>query len=101
MMKVTHDFAPVFNEESRVLMLGTMPSPKSRETGFYYGHPRNRFWKVVSDVCGEELPVMPMLHGRTRSRLRFAIRSRCGTCWRDVRSKVRTTAVSAIRCRMI
>ena len=57
MMKVTHDFAPVFNEESRILMLGTMPSPKSRETGFYYGHPRNRFWKVVSDVCGEKLPV--------------------------------------------
>lgn len=54
--RVRHDFAPVFNEESRVLMLGTMPSPKSRETGFYYGHPRNRFWKVVADVCKEELP---------------------------------------------
>ena len=37
-------------------MLGTMPSPKSREVGFYYGHPRNRFWKVLSDVCGEEVP---------------------------------------------
>lgn len=54
--QVLHGFAPVFNKESRVLMLGTMPSPKSRETGFYYGHPRNRFWKVVSDVCGEEPP---------------------------------------------
>lgn len=54
--QVTHDFQPIYNEESRVLMLGTMPSPKSRETGFYYGHPRNRFWKVVSDVCGEVLP---------------------------------------------
>ena len=53
---VTHDFEPIFNKESRVLMLGTMPSPKSREVGFYYGHPRNRFWKVVSDVCSEELP---------------------------------------------
>lgn len=53
---VTHDFEPVFDEHSRVLMLGTMPSPKSREVGFYYGHPRNRFWKVVSDVCGEPLP---------------------------------------------
>lgn len=53
---VTHDFEPIFNRESRVLMLGTMPSPKSREVGFYYGHPRNRFWKVVSDVCGEKLP---------------------------------------------
>ena len=54
--KVTHDFQPIYNEESRILMLGTMPSPKSREIGFYYGHPRNRFWKVVSDVCGENLP---------------------------------------------
>lgn len=53
---VTHDFQPIYNEESRILMLGTMPSPKSREVGFYYGHPRNRFWKVVSDVCGEQLP---------------------------------------------
>lgn len=54
---ITHDFQPVFDQNSRVLMLGTMPSPKSREMGFYYGHPRNRFWKVVSDVCGEELPL--------------------------------------------
>ena len=54
--KVTHDFQPIYNEESRILMLGTMPSPKSREVGFYYGHPRNRFWKVVSEVCGENLP---------------------------------------------
>lgn len=53
---ITHNFAPVFDEHSRILMLGTMPSPKSRETGFYYGHPRNRFWKVVSDVCEEPLP---------------------------------------------
>lgn len=53
---IVHNFNPVFNENSRILMLGTMPSPKSRETGFYYGHPRNRFWKVVADVCGEEVP---------------------------------------------
>ncbi|MFQ7550355.1 MAG: hypothetical protein ACLRMZ_08695 [Blautia marasmi] len=44
---VTHTFAPVFDSSSRVLLLGTMPSPKSREEGFYYGHPRNRFWKVM------------------------------------------------------
>lgn len=53
---ITHQFAPVFDEKSRILMLGTMPSPKSREVGFYYGHPRNRFWKVLADVCGEEKP---------------------------------------------
>ena len=53
---VTHDFAPVFNENSRILILGTMPSPKSREIGFYYGHPRNRFWPVLADVCGVPFP---------------------------------------------
>ena len=54
---ITHNFQPIYDKESRILMLGTMPSPKSREVGFYYGHPRNRFWKVISDVCGEELPL--------------------------------------------
>ena len=54
--QVVHEFAPVFDEYSEILVLGTMPSPKSREEGFYYGHPRNRFWKVMSEVCGEKLP---------------------------------------------
>ncbi len=53
---IIHNFEPIYNEHSKILMLGTMPSPKSREVGFYYGHPRNRFWKVVSDVCGEAYP---------------------------------------------
>ena len=48
MEHVTHEFQPIYDKDSKVLMLGTMPSPKSREVGFYYGHPRNRFWKVVS-----------------------------------------------------
>lgn len=47
---VTHNFAPIFDQNSQILMLGTMPSPKSRETGFYYGHPRNRIaiWDVLA-----------------------------------------------------
>lgn len=53
---VVHTFEPVFDEYSRILMLGTMPSPKSREQGFYYGHPRNRFWPVLADVLGEPRP---------------------------------------------
>ena len=55
-MFVTHLFEPVFNHESRVLILGTMPSPKSRELGFYYGHPRNRFWPVMADIFKEPYP---------------------------------------------
>ena len=54
---ITHTFEPIYDESSRVLMLGTMPSPKSREVGFYYGHPRNRFWKVIADVCCEAEPI--------------------------------------------
>ncbi|RGY98714.1 DNA-deoxyinosine glycosylase [Clostridium sp. AM58-1XD] len=53
---VKHGFEPVFDENSRVLVLGTMPSPKSREQGFYYGHPRNRFWPVLAEVLGEPNP---------------------------------------------
>lgn len=45
-----HTIEPVFDKNSKVLLLGSFPSPKSRETGFFYGHPQNRFWKVLSAV---------------------------------------------------
>lgn len=44
----THKFVPVYDEYSRILILGTFPSVKSREQHFYYGHPQNRFWKVLA-----------------------------------------------------
>ena len=44
----SHEFEPVYNEESKILILGTFPSVKSREQGFYYGHPQNRFWKLLA-----------------------------------------------------
>lgn len=44
---VTHTLEPIFDARSRVLILGTMPSPRSRAVGFYYGHPQNRFWRVM------------------------------------------------------
>lgn len=49
-----HGIAPVFDENSRVLILGTFPSPKSREVGFFYGHPQNRMWRVLAAVLGED-----------------------------------------------
>ena len=52
---VDHPLEPVFDERSRVLVLGTMPSPKSREAGFYYGHPQNRFWRVLSALFDEPI----------------------------------------------
>ncbi len=59
MNRFTHTIAPVFNEESRILILGSFPSPKSREVGFYYGHPQNRFWSVLSIVLNEPCPKTP------------------------------------------
>ena len=53
--KIIHQIPPVWDSESRVLILGTMPSPKSREAGFFYMHPQNRFWKVLPAVFGEAL----------------------------------------------
>lgn len=49
-------FAPVFDKESRVLILGSFPSVKSREVDFYYGHKQNRFWKMLCGYFGEGIP---------------------------------------------
>ena len=54
--RVTQEFAPVCDADCRVLILGTAPSKKSREVGFYYGHPQNRFWKMLAAVTGERVP---------------------------------------------
>ena len=56
MAAIQNPFEPVFDAQSRVLILGTIPSPKSRENGFYYGHPQNRFWRVLAEVFGQEVP---------------------------------------------
>ena len=56
MEHIIHSIEPVFDTESRVLILGTMPSPKSREVQFYYGHPQNRFGRVLAAVLGKEVP---------------------------------------------
>lgn len=53
---VKHTFEPIYNEYSRILILGTLPSVKSREMQFYYGHPQNRFWKVIAAICNEMAP---------------------------------------------
>ena len=51
---VLHPIPPVFNFDSRILILGSFPSVRSRQELFFYGHPRNRFWQVLSCIfCGE------------------------------------------------
>ena len=51
-----HPIEPVFDQNARVLVLGSFPSVKSREAGFYYGHPQNRFWKVLAGLYHEPVP---------------------------------------------
>ena len=53
---VTHTFEPIFNEKSKVLILGSFPSVKSRENNFYYGHPQNRFWTVLAQIFEVDVP---------------------------------------------
>ena len=64
---IIHTIPPVYDRRSRVLLLGTMPSPKSREAGFFYGHPQNRMWPVLARLFGEETPT------DTESRRRFLL----------------------------
>ncbi len=54
--RVTQPFAPVYDKDSRILILGSLPSVKSREQGFYYGHARNRFWPMLAAVYREPVP---------------------------------------------
>lgn len=53
---VIHPIQPVFNKDSKILILGTFPSVKSREGQFFYHHPQNRFWKVLAAVCKTDVP---------------------------------------------
>ncbi len=55
--ELKHPFPPLFDQKSKILILGSFPSIKSRENNFFYGHPQNRFWKVIAAVLGEPLPV--------------------------------------------
>lgn len=53
---ITHSFEPVYDKNSRILILGTLPSVASRENNFYYGHKQNRFWKLLAHLLDEPVP---------------------------------------------
>ena len=53
---IVHSFEPVYDKDSEILILGTLPSVKSRENNFYYGHKQNRFWKVLATFLKEPIP---------------------------------------------
>ena len=85
MEHIIHSIEPVFDAESRVLILGTMPSPKSREVQFYYGHPQNRFWPMLAAVTGEPVPDWADIEAKKRIILRhgLAVWDTIGAC--DIR----------------
>ena len=66
-------FAPVYNAHSRALILGTWPSPKSREMAFYYGHQQNRFWPMLAALTGEAVPAREAIEAKKQIILRHGL----------------------------
>ncbi|MBQ8556672.1 MAG: DNA-deoxyinosine glycosylase [Clostridia bacterium] len=56
MSRLDHPFPPVVDTDCRILILGSFPSVKSRADGFFYGHPQNRFWRMLAGVFREDVP---------------------------------------------
>ena len=69
-----HTIKPIFNKDSKVLILGSFPSPVSREVGFFYGHPQNRFWNVLAAVFSDSEILINPLDIETKKQ--FLIRNR-------------------------
>ena len=70
---IPHGFEPVFDERSRVLVLGSFPSALSRANDFYYGNPRNRFWRVMARVLGEPVPADEDIPAKRRLLLAYGV----------------------------
>jgi len=66
-----HPFKPVYDKNSIILILGTFPSPKSRENGFFYGHPRNRFWKLLTYLTNS-----PKIPESINEKIQFLIKNK-------------------------
>lgn len=105
-------FLPVWDSSSKILILGTYPSPKSREQGFYYGHPQNRFWKLLAFLL--DVPVPNDIESKKQMLLthRIAIWDVCDSCEidgaadatirevkvNDIASLVKDSGIKAIFC---
>ncbi len=68
-MRIDHGIAPVYDRNARVLILGSFPSVRSREEGFFYGNPQNRFWRMLADLTACPVP------GNTDEKKRFLLRN--------------------------
>lgn len=77
---IVHPIPPVYDENSEILILGSFPSVKSREQGFFYGHPQNRFWKVLSAVHGLQIPNTIKDKTKMLLNLKIAVWDVIGSC---------------------
>ena len=95
---ITHPIPPVFDKDSKVLILGSFPSVKSREEGFFYGHPQNRFWKVTAQVFDEDIPVTVSAKKEFLLRNHIALWDVIGSCEIDGSSdaSIRSVTVNDI-----
>jgi len=75
-----HPFDPIYDEHSRILILGTFPSVKSREMQFYYGHPRNRFWKTLAAILRAPIPTTVDEKVAFLKTHRIALWDTCASC---------------------
>ena len=85
---LVHPIAPVWNENARILILGSFPSVRSREARFYYAHPQNRFWPLMARLYGEPVPQT------TEERRTFALRHGIAL-WDSIQSCVITGSSDA------
>ena len=89
--RIVHPIPPLYRKDSEILILGSFPSVKSRESAFFYGHPQNRFWKVMAEVFGDEVP------GDVPERRSFLIRHRIAA-WDVIHScTIRGSSDASIR----
>lgn len=79
-MRLEHTFPPIYDEASEILILGSFPSVVSRAEGFYYGHPRNRFWKLLAAIYGETPPVDVESKKKLLKLHRLALWDVCSSC---------------------
>lgn len=77
---IEHPFEPIYDSESTILILGTMPSVKSREAGFYYANPRNSFWRIIAYICDEAVPATDDEKRELLHRNHIAIWDVCKSC---------------------
>ena len=75
-----HTLEPFYNKDSKILILGSFPSIKSREVGFYYSHPQNRFWKVLASTFDEEIPQSIEEKKKFLERNNIALYDVCASC---------------------